>query len=165
MLMKEIDSYLHVLGSRKVPMLVSNPDFYRPGPIKSPMPGLISERYIQILRQMELNEVDIDDMIYSYGKPFVDVYNRCFSILESLGVNSKDKVCGIGDSIEHDVAGANKYGISSVFIENGVHSSDFGTLEGDVNRGDISKLHNFICKEAERDNLLNPIYTIPSFSK
>lgn len=163
--MEEIDSYLQVLGSRKIPMLVSNPDFYRPGSVKSPMPGLISERYKHILGQMGLNEMDINDMIYSYGKPFVDVYDRCFSTLERLGVNSKERICCIGDSIEHDIAGANKNGISSVFIENGVHSSEFGTIEGDTSRGDPLKLQEFISKEIEKDGFLTPTYTIPSFSR
>jgi len=31
-----------------------------------------------------------------------------------------------GDSLEHDVAGANKAGISSVFIAGGIHAGDLG---------------------------------------
>ena len=164
-LMQQIDSFLRVLASRRVPMLVSNPDFYRPGLIKSPMPGLISERYKHVLKQMGMKESAVEDMISMYGKPFDNVYRRCFSSLNALGVHSKEKICGIGDSIEHDIAGANRNGISSVFIENGVHSSEFGTAEGGPSRGELSKLQDFFLQKTQKDTFLTPTHTIPCFLK
>jgi ribonucleotide monophosphatase NagD (HAD superfamily) len=40
--------------------------------------------------------------------------------MEVLGHPAKDRVVGIGDSIEHDIAGANNAGISSVLVRSGI---------------------------------------------
>lgn len=163
-LMMDIDTYLKQLSFRRIPMLVSNPDFYRPGSVKSPMPGLIAEHYKYILKQVGVNEDDINQLIYTFGKPCSDVYNQCFTILNSLGITDKERICGVGDSLEHDIIGANTNHVSSCFIENGVHSSDFDTIEGSNERGEISKLENFFVQEMSKNDNALPTHTVPNFS-
>ncbi|HEY4193157.1 MAG TPA: TIGR01459 family HAD-type hydrolase [Mesorhizobium sp.] len=51
------------------------------------------------------------------GKPFGAIYEAA---MEVLGHPAKDRVVGIGDSIEHDIAGANNAGISSVLVRSGI---------------------------------------------
>ncbi|WVT72057.1 TIGR01459 family HAD-type hydrolase [Sinorhizobium chiapasense] len=57
------------------------------------------------------------------GKPFADIYA---SALDFLGHPDPTRVCAIGDSIEHDIAGAANAGLHSVLVTTGIleHASD-----------------------------------------
>ena len=51
-----------------------------------------------------------------YGKPFKQIYEFCFKILEK-----KKRVLVIGDSLENDIAGANNQNLDSILITSGIH--------------------------------------------
>lgn len=57
------------------------------------------------------------------GKPFADIYDFA---LDFLGRPDPSRVCAIGDSIEHDIAGAANAGLGSVLVTTGIleHASD-----------------------------------------
>lgn len=57
------------------------------------------------------------------GKPFADIYDFA---LDFLGRPDPSRVCAIGDSIEHDIAGAAGAGIGAVLVTTGIleHASD-----------------------------------------
>ncbi len=51
------------------------------------------------------------------GKPFADIYAAA---LEFLGHPDPTRVCAIGDSIEHDIAGAASAGLHSILVTTGI---------------------------------------------
>lgn len=51
------------------------------------------------------------------GKPFADIYALA---LDFLGQPEPTRVCAIGDSIEHDIAGAANAGLHSVLVTTGI---------------------------------------------
>lgn len=51
------------------------------------------------------------------GKPFTDIYAAA---REFLGDVSAEKICCIGDSIEHDIAGAAGAGLASILVTTGI---------------------------------------------
>lgn len=51
------------------------------------------------------------------GKPFADIYALA---LDFLGHPDPTRVCAIGDSIEHDIAGAANAGLHSVLVTTGI---------------------------------------------
>ncbi|MAZ07731.1 MAG: TIGR01459 family HAD-type hydrolase [Rickettsiales bacterium] len=51
-----------------------------------------------------------------YGKPFKQIYEFCFKIIEK-----NKKVLVIGDSLENDIAGANNQNLDSILITSGIH--------------------------------------------
>jgi HAD superfamily hydrolase (TIGR01459 family) len=51
------------------------------------------------------------------GKPFPDIY---VAALEFLGAIAPGKICCIGDSIEHDIAGASGAGLKSMLVTTGI---------------------------------------------
>ncbi|KOF12424.1 HAD family hydrolase [Ensifer adhaerens] len=57
------------------------------------------------------------------GKPFADIYDFA---LDFLGRPDPSRVCAIGDSIEHDIAGAASAGLGSVLVATGIleHAPD-----------------------------------------
>ncbi|RDL50905.1 Acid sugar phosphatase [Ensifer sp. M14] len=73
-------------------------------------------------RIAELYE-DIGGKVRWIGKPFADIYDFA---LDFLGHPDPSRICAIGDSIEHDIAGAASAGLGSVLVTTGIleHASD-----------------------------------------
>lgn len=51
------------------------------------------------------------------GKPYPAIYEAA---MRDLGNPPKDRIVGIGDSIEHDIAGAKDFGVSAVLVRSGI---------------------------------------------
>ena len=114
-----IDPILKQCKERELTMIVGNPDLIvvmGDGTIGY-MPGKIGQRY----------ESFGGKCLY-FGKPHSAHFEAC---LQKLGL-SKDRVAHVGDSLRHDVKGANDAGIASVFVTGGIHSTDLGTEFGEV---------------------------------
>jgi HAD superfamily hydrolase (TIGR01459 family) len=152
-LMSAVQGSLRVCANYDLPMLVTNPDFYRPGS-NSPMPGLIAQQYLQISPGAKIEYI---------GKPYPLVYEACQSLLQQGNNDSVDlsRVCCIGDSLEHDILGANVAGIDSVWIANGVHCSELGTAEGSSVQPDEQRMLSFLNKHAN----VKATYIVPTFQK
>jgi ribonucleotide monophosphatase NagD (HAD superfamily) len=59
------------------------------------------------------------------GKPFPAIYDAA---MRDLGHPAKETIVGIGDSIEHDIAGAKSAGIAAVLVRSGI-LADLGPAE------------------------------------
>lgn len=68
--------------------------------------------------------------VYLHGKPEASLYALAHARAEAaLGRKiDKTRICMIGDSLETDVAGAQAYGIDSLFLLTGIHGADFPAL-------------------------------------
>ena len=109
-----IESILQVCAERKLPMVCANPDFIivKPDGSTGYMPGTISKRYKNLGGSCE-----------SFGKPHVPHFEAC---LRDLGLD-KTKVVHVGDSLHHDIKGANDAGIDSVLVTGGIHRTELGS--------------------------------------
>ena len=77
------------------------------------MPGLIARLY-----------EEQGGAVTYYGKPHGPAFAAC---LELLGPEvDPSRVLMVGDSIEHDVAGATAAGIHSLFVAGGIHAAEVG---------------------------------------
>lgn len=146
-----IENALKPFALKKTPMIVSNPDMMRPG-TNDPMPGKIADIY----RDLCGGSVDIKYI----GKPYDFVYNHCFqSISKKRATIERSKICGVGDSLEHDIKGAISAGIDSVWIMNGVHCKELNTEEGSPVLPSSELIDQLIqCYD------IQPTIAIPSFS-
>jgi len=97
--------------ARCLPMVCANPDLHRasPGGGLQEAPGLVARAYEQL-----------GGIVRYHGKPEPRIYRTC---LARLGLD-RSRVVAIGDSLEHDVAGAQGAGIDSVFIGGGIHRGE-----------------------------------------
>lgn len=109
-----IDPVLTACLKHQLPMICANPDFImvRPDGKIGHMPGKIAQRY-----------EEMGGTCTSFGKPHVPHFEACLKV---LGM-PKDRVAHVGDSLHHDVAGANDTGIASVFVTGGVHCDELGS--------------------------------------
>ena len=65
-----------------------------------------------------------------FGKPNSRHFKSC---LDRLGIchdetNCVTEVAHVGDSLDHDIAGANAVGIDSIFVIGGIHAKDLGLI-------------------------------------
>ncbi|KAL7498227.1 hypothetical protein ACHAWT_007243 [Skeletonema menzelii] len=115
-----VDKLLQEAANKGLPMVCANPDLIvgLPKGIEGHMPGKIANRY----------ETIMGGTVHQFGKPNPRHFHSC---LENLGmefdVNSKiDGVAHVGDSLHHDVVGANAAGIDSIFVLGGIHAKELG---------------------------------------
>lgn len=82
------------------------------------MPGTLAKFYEEIG----------GGVVYRMGKPDPRIYQLALGLLGGLEAS---EVIAVGDSMEHDIAGAAAMGIDSIFIAGGIHKE---ALMGD---GDV----------------------------
>jgi len=111
--MSVITPILEQCLKRNTPMVCVNPDYImvRPDNTTVHMTGTIADAY----EKMGGNVV-------SFGKPHKEHFEACVRELNL----SKDKVVHVGDSLHHDIQGANDSGIASIFVAGGVHREELG---------------------------------------
>ncbi|KAK1734458.1 haloacid dehalogenase family hydrolase [Skeletonema marinoi] len=115
-----VDEVLQEAAKKGLPMICANPDLIVgfPNGVVGNMPGKIANRY----------ETMMGGKVHNFGKPNPRHFHSC---LENLGmkfdVNSKiGGVAHVGDSLHHDVVGANAAGIDSIFVLGGIHAKELG---------------------------------------
>ena len=156
-----INALLEECADRKLPLVCANPDMvvqYHDGSLKH-MPGKIAQRYKEILEEQRSgnnnnNDDDDDDVppspsITIYGKPHTEHFEACLRELEENNNNDKKeplRVAHVGDSLHHDIAGANASGVPSIFIVGGIHAEEL-LSDNDQKMPSETKLKEFFDKE------------------
>jgi ribonucleotide monophosphatase NagD (HAD superfamily) len=98
---------------RPPPMIVANPDLVTvQGAELRVMPGTLAAWY----------KAAGGGEIHLMGKPAGVIYDRA---LRLLGLPAA-AVLAVGDSLEHDVAGARGAGVDAVFVAGGIHAKELG---------------------------------------
>eukprot|EP00903_Cladosiphon_okamuranus_P019303 g17743.t1 len=156
---EETDKAMRLMLERGAQMLVTNPDFLRPG-TNDPMPGLIAKAY-----------ADMGGTVKYIGKPHPAVYQACFQALSSdkeSGVSKpvpeaacRERVVAVGDSLPHDVLGALRAQISSVFVAGGVHFQELGVEQGGVDVPSDEAYATAFSKHLEGEGV--PTHVVPAF--
>ena len=108
-----LESYKPILQralERDLPLTCANPDrvSVQPDGSLKICPGAIAELY-----------EGMGGRVRWHGKPGLDAYR---SIRDQTGVNGPG--LGVGDSLAHDIAGANAAGMDGLFITGGIHQKD-----------------------------------------
>ncbi len=104
------DDILHPALALELPLYCSNPDFTSPrgGGSYVISPGALARRYR-----------DMGGKVHLYGKP----YRPIFSAMETaLDCFPPSRILMVGDSLHHDILGAQTAGWASLLICTGVHA-------------------------------------------
>lgn len=106
-----------------LPILCTNPDLVAvSGTELALAPGTLAMRY----------EAAGGRVAY-VGKPHAPVYRACRAALPAIEPSAI--VC-VGNSIAHDIKGANDAGLAAAFVTNGIHAAEFPPGTGDGARLD-----------------------------
>jgi HAD superfamily hydrolase (TIGR01459 family) len=112
---RTLDDYRAVLeraAERRLPMLCSNPDRVAPSSGRLiTAPGTVAAMYEQM-----------GGAVLYVGKPHAPIYGACLDALDGL---EPSEIVAVGDSVEHDVRGANGVGIDCCFVTGGIHAQHF----------------------------------------
>ena len=127
----------------KLPMVCANPDLivFR-GDKKIFCAGSIAELYS-----------DLGGKVKYYGKPFQEIYTYVYekALSENLATD-KSQLLAIGDSIRTDIKGAHEFGISSIFVETGIHKNEI------ANTVDLKKLFNsYLDQKINQINIIKSL--------
>jgi len=106
------DPLLQAGADRGIPLLCANPDVRSLQPDGSFCwcPGAFAVRF-----------ADMGGTVHTFGKPGPDIYRAAMAAL-----GPHDRVAAFGDSLEHDIVGANRMGFTSVLVTRGIHGPDLG---------------------------------------
>jgi len=115
----DLNYYLPLLEkalARNLPLICANPDFVsvQPDGSLSMCPGTVAKAY-----------EDMGGKVRWHGKPTKEVYDFC----KNLEPDST-RILGIGDSLKHDIKGANDAGGDSLFVIGGIHGKEASGDEG-----------------------------------
>jgi HAD superfamily hydrolase (TIGR01459 family) len=105
-----LDEYRRILApaaSRGVPCVCANPDkLMLTGTGVAPGAGRIAELY-----------QELGGKVVWIGKPFPEVYQAAAAL---SGVENPSDILCVGDSVEHDVAGAHRFGAAAALLRCGI---------------------------------------------
>jgi ribonucleotide monophosphatase NagD (HAD superfamily) len=150
-----LDPILEICLARQVPLICCNPDFIvvKPNGTTAYMPGTIAARYEQIGGSVKL-----------FGKPQVQHFETCIDVLQQEFQIPRHRMVHVGDSIHHDIAGANAAGLDSIFVMGGIHQQELPpTLELPATSSEkselVQRLQQFFLQHKE-----TPTHVIPRLS-
>ncbi|KAL9254381.1 5'-nucleotidase YutF-like protein [Drosera capensis] len=144
MMIEDLEKLLEQCVERRIPMVLANPDFVTvEARALRVMPGTLAAKYEQLGGEVKW-----------MGKPGEIIYQ---SALAMAGVDASDCIA-VGDSLHHDIKGANAAGISSLFITGGIHANELG-LDAFGEVADESAVHALALKHEAM-----PSYSMPAFT-
>ena len=134
---------LRSAAARSLPMICGNPDLARVTPDGTLLeaPGLVARRYEELGGNVRL-----------HGKPHSRIYRTCLRHLTC----DQDRVVAVGDSLHHDILGANNAGIRSLLVVGGVHLEAFGCRFGEL--PDARRAEQVFDREGARPDLIAPAF-------
>lgn len=142
--LEQFRATLERAAARDLPMICANPDIVavQPGGGFGMAPGAIARHY-----------EGLGGRVLYVGKPHRPIYQSC---LEALGHPPTSGIVAIGDSVEHDIAGAAGMLLDTALIMGGIHGPGFDLAgEWAANRAAIERL------EAEFG--VRPRWLLPQF--
>ena len=92
---------------------------------------------------------DFGGKVIMMGKPSIHIYEESMKNIINI---KKSKILAIGDSIHHDIKGANSFGVDSLLITSGIHKSSFDQKnpkwDKDINNLDKFQIHpTYLCSK------------------
>ncbi|GMP55007.1 hypothetical protein CsSME_00019966 [Camellia sinensis var. sinensis] len=143
MKLEDLEKILEQCAAKNIPMVVANPDFVTvEARALRVMPGTLAAKYEKLGGEVKW-----------MGKPDEKIYK---SAMAMAGVDVGDCIA-VGDSLHHDIKGANIAGIQSAFITGGIHASELGL----GNYGELADSSSVQALALKYD--AHPSFVLPAF--
>ncbi|XP_004287156.1 PREDICTED: uncharacterized protein LOC101297076 [Fragaria vesca subsp. vesca] len=144
MKLEELENILEQCAAKHIPMVVANPDFVTvEARALRVMPGTLAAKYEELGGEVKW-----------MGKPDKIIYKAA---MELVGVDPIDSIA-VGDSLHHDIKGANAAAVQSVLITGGIHATELG-LSSFADIADLSSVQALASKYDAY-----PSYVLPAFT-
>lgn len=144
MKLEDLEKILGRCAAKNIPMVIANPDFVTvEARALRVMPGALAAKYEKLGGEVKW-----------MGKPDKIIYK---SAMAMVGVDASDCIA-VGDSLHHDIKGANVAGIQSAFITGGIHANELGL----GSFGEVADSSSVQALASKYD--AHPSYVLPAFS-
>ncbi|TVQ83114.1 MAG: TIGR01459 family HAD-type hydrolase [Micavibrio sp.] len=108
----DYEPLLRRAATSRIPLICANPDEVTVfGRERAMGPGALAKKY-----------QEFGGVSHMIGKPYAPAFRHCISLFDGV---IPSRMVVIGDSLYHDVAGANALDIDAVFIMGGLHAAEF----------------------------------------
>ncbi|KAI3965922.1 hypothetical protein MKX01_010879 [Papaver californicum] len=142
---EDLEKILERCAVKKIRMVVANPDFVTvEARSLRVMPGTLAAKYEKLGGEVKW-----------MGKPDKVIYQ---SAMAMAGVEDASQCICVGDSLHHDIKGANLAGIQSAFITGGIHATELG-LGSYEEVADSSSVQTLVTKYDARPSYVLPFFT------
>lgn len=112
MKLEDLDPTFKKAVTKRIPAICANPDMVTVyGHEKAIGPGAVAKRYHEF-----------GGIAHLIGKPHKTIFRNCLTHFDGV---IPSRILMIGDSIQHDVAGAMGVDLDTAFITSGIHSNAF----------------------------------------
>ncbi|XP_044499131.1 phosphoserine phosphatase-like isoform X1 [Mangifera indica] len=139
----DLKKILELCAVKKILMIVANLDYVTvEARALRVMPGTLAPKYEKLGGEVRW-----------MGKPDKIIYKSALNI---ASVDAKDSIA-VGDSLHHDIKGANAAGIQSVFTTGGIHANELGLSSF----GEVSNLSSVQTLSLNYDT--HPSYALLAF--
>ncbi|CAL0313514.1 unnamed protein product [Lupinus luteus] len=144
MKLEDLERILELCAAKGIPMVVANPDYVTvEARDLRVMPGTLAAKYEKLGGEVKW-----------MGKPDEIIYK---SAMAMAGTGVSDCIA-VGDSLHHDIKGANAAGMESVLITGGIHATELG-LHGFGEVANSSSVQSLAMKYDAY-----PSYVLPAFT-
>ncbi len=110
--LEDLDPVFKRAVIKRLPAICANPDMVTVyGHERALGPGAVAKRYHEL-----------GGMAHLIGKPHKTIFRHCLGLFDGV---IPSRILMIGDSMQHDVAGAMAVDVDTAFITQGIHSSQF----------------------------------------
>ncbi|XP_044499108.1 uncharacterized protein LOC123220633 isoform X1 [Mangifera indica] len=141
--LEDLEKILVLCAAKKIPMIVANPDYVTvEARALRVMPGTLASKYEKLGGEVRW-----------MGKPDKIIYILAMNM---VGVDASNSIA-VGDSLHHDIKGANAAGIQSVFTTGGIHANELGLNSF----GEVADLSSVQTLSSKYDAY--PSYMLPAF--
>jgi ribonucleotide monophosphatase NagD (HAD superfamily) len=128
-----VDDLLRQCLGQNLSAVCANPDLVVQTPTggMAYMPGRLAQRYAELAA----NRDDVSCRVF--GKPNPEHFHACVRQLQRQQQEASLeqpplRIAHVGDSLHHDIHGANQAGIASIFVTSGIHQSEVATTFGEL---------------------------------
>ena len=110
--LEDLDPIFKKAVVKRLPAICANPDMVTVyGHERAIGPGAVAKRYHEL-----------GGMAHLIGKPHKTIFRHCLAMFDGV---IPSRILMIGDSVQHDIAGAMSVDLDTAFITAGIHSSAF----------------------------------------
>ncbi|KAB1214336.1 hypothetical protein CJ030_MR5G000479 [Morella rubra] len=154
--LEDLEKILERCASKRIPMVVANPDYVTvEARDLRVMPGTLADKYEKLGGEVKwMGKPDKLWFSYALKASTTIIYEAAMAM---AGVDASDCIA-VGDSLHHDIKGANKAGIQSAFITGGIHATELEVS----NFGETADLSAVKVLASKYDAY--PSYVLPAFT-
>lgn len=141
--LEDLEKLLEQCAVKRIPMVVANPDFVTvEARALRVMPGTLAAKYESLGCEVKW-----------MGKPHKVIYEAAMN----MAAVEASSCVAVGDSLHHDIKGANVSLVSSAFITGGIHAKELGLCSF----GEVSDMSSVQALASKHDAY--PSYVLPAF--